>query len=115
GDGALLVLPWQPFRRVQWAGAGPLLDPTSRAVPADVVGSRQLTVVRDGAVVVVDDDPAALAALGGSDTLDAASLRRAGVSAVLVWKDTPGRVPVRGEGVVVERETAHFAVWVVTR
>jgi hypothetical protein len=115
GDGALVVLPWQPFRRVRWAGADPFLDPTSRAVPADVVGSRQLTVVRDGAVVVVDDDPAALAALGGSDTLDAATLRRAGVAAVLVWKGTPGRVPGRGEGVVVERETPHFAVWTVTR
>jgi hypothetical protein len=115
GDGALLVLPWQPFRRVPWAGPEPFLDPTSRAVPADVVASRQLTVVRDGELVVVDDDPATFAALGGSARLDAATLRRAGVSAVLVWKDTPGRVPARGTGVLVERETPQFAVWAVTR
>ncbi len=116
GDGALLVLPWQPFRRVPWAGREPFLDPTARAVSARVVGSRQLTVVRDGRTLVVDDDPREVAALGTSGRLDPDALQRAGVGAVLVWRGTPGAVPTpTGPGVRVVLQTTHFTVWSVTR
>lgn len=110
GGGTVAVLPWQPFRAVSWAGGQPFLDPLPRALPGRVLTAHQLTVVRDGEPVTVDDDPVELARwLTGP--LDVADLRAGGVAAVVVWKGTPGRVPPMPTGMHVVRDSANFAVW----
>ena len=110
GGGTVAVLPWQPFRAVSWAGGRPFLDPLPRALPGRVLTAHQLTVVRAGQRITVDDDPA-VAATWATGQIDIADLRGGGVAAVVIWKGTPGRVPPMPPGMHVVRDSANFAVW----
>lgn len=110
GSGAVAVLPWQPFRAVSWAGGQPFLDPLPRALPGRVVTAHQLTVVREGEPVTVDDDPVELTRWR-TGPLDVADLRARGVAAVVIWKGTPGEVPPMPTGMHIVSDSAHFAVW----
>ncbi len=96
----------------------PFLDPTSRALAAPVVQSRELLVVRQprsASAIPVDDDADALADLStGASVLDRRALNDHEIRAVVVWLDTPGRMAGRGDLVVVHR-SEHFEVWSVTR
>ena len=114
GDGSVLVLPWQPFRRTTWAGPTSFLDPLPRALSAPVLAAHELTVVRDGVVLTVDDDPSDLRPLVRGQ-LDLAELRRRGVRAVVLWKGTPGGGPVDTTGLRLVEDSDHFTVWAVTR
>jgi hypothetical protein len=136
GDGTVLVVPWSSFRAgrsgsgaaggggVVGAGAGPgaafnagrpFLDPLPRALDQKVLVSRELDVVRDGRVWVVDGDRPVLTALQTAGELDAAKLAAAGVSVVVQWRDTVGE-PVRpGPGMTSVHDGEAFQVWSVTR
>ena len=114
GDGTILVLPWQPFRRVAWAGTAPFLDPLPRGLSSPVLTSHELSVVRGGAVLTVDDDPPDLRPLA-SGLLDLAQLRRHDVHAVVLWKGTPGHGPSGVAGLRLVEDSEHFTVWAVTR
>jgi hypothetical protein len=108
--GTVAVLPWQPFRSVSWAGRQAFLDPLPRALSGRVLTAHELTVVRDGRPITVDDDPVALTPWR-TGQLDGAGLRARGVTVVVVWKGTPGPVPLIPHGLRVVRESANFAVW----
>ena len=110
GDGSVAVLPWQPFRSVSWAGDRPFLDPMSRALPGRVLTAHELTVVRDGQPITVDDDPREYAEWRAG-RLDAADLRARGVTAVVIWKGTAGLVPPLPTGLRLVQDSANFAVW----
>jgi hypothetical protein len=112
GDGTVAVLPWQPFRSVSWAGEGSFLDPLPRALPGRVLTAHELTVVRDDQPITVDDDASGYAAWRAGQ-LDVADLRGRGVTAVVVWKGTPGRVSPMPTGLRLVHDSANFAVWVV--
>ena len=91
GDRTTLVLPWQPFRRESWVGPQPFLDPLPLALPGRTLTATALTVRRDGRTLHVgtDDDTAARAWQRG----DLATLRSAGVEAVVLWAESPGAPP----------------------
>jgi len=108
----VLSLPWQPFRKTSWAGRQPFLDPLSRALPAEVVGSRVLTVPRDGRLLPVGEDPPEGAAWARGQ-LDVAALSRLGVGYVVEWKGSPGRLPSGHEGLVRVVHGEQFDVWAV--
>ena len=109
----MAVLPWQPFRMTTWAGGQPFLDPLPRALEGRVVTSHQLTVVRGGRPITVDDDTVGVG--WGAGRLDVDALQAAGVTAVIVWKGTPGVLPALPPEMKVVHAGASFAVWQVTR
>ncbi|WP_406831031.1 hypothetical protein ABEG17_18830 [Pedococcus sp. KACC 23699] len=118
GQGRILVLPYQSFRRTPWAGGAPFLDPTPRALRAPVLASRQLVVARGRQQWTVDDDAVTAGDLGlttGSADLDPAVLRQRGVTAVVEWRDSPGSIPSDHAGMTEVFTGPHFRVWVVTR
>jgi hypothetical protein len=110
GSGAVAVLPWQPFRSVAWAGDEPFLDPVPRALAGRVLTAHELTVVRDGRPITVDDDASGYAAWR-TGQLDVGDLRGRGVTAVVIWKGTPGSVPPMPTGLRLLHDSANFAVW----
>ena len=113
-DGTVLVLPWQPFRQVAWAGPQPFLDPLDRALRQQVLEAHELRIVRGGQVLTVDDEPVGWRSLSEGEA-NAQQLRAAGVDAVVVWKGTPGTVPAFGAGMQVVLDQPDFAVWSLTR
>lgn len=94
-EGRVLLLPWQPFRQVDWAGPVQFLDPLPRALEPEAVHARDLLVRRgDQEVLVGGEDPAWAAELGTADgSLDADQLRDEGISRVVVWLESPGELP----------------------
>ena len=91
--GAVLVLPFQPYRRVAWAPGRPVLDPAPRLLAGDVVVSDRLTV---GTRTLAGEDPrvaAAARALTGPPPQLPVALARRGIGWVLVERGTPGAVP----------------------
>ncbi len=111
GAGRVLVLPWQPFRQVGWAGTAPFLDPTPRALDAPVVSARDLTVVRDGRPVTVTEGDPAVATEWAAGRLDPDTLRRLGVVAVVIWQDTPGTEPAQVAPLTAVFSGPDFEVW----
>jgi hypothetical protein len=115
GAGAVLSMPWLPFRQTAWNGTDrPFLDPLPLALPQEVVRSRELTVVRGGRVVVVDADAAAIAADLRRGVLDPAALSRSGITAVVQWRGTPGTTVVPHPALRQVFSGPHFVVWAVT-
>ena len=108
----VLSLPWQPLRRPAWAGNPPFLDPLPRAVPGEVLVSSELSVRRDGSVVVVDDSP--VREQWATGTVSGASLRRHGVTHVVEWLGTPGTLPTSHDGWRLLHAGPSFRVWDVT-
>ena len=110
-EGDVLLLPWQPFRQVDRVGPVPFLDPFPRALEAEAVHSRTLTVRRDGKAWEVggEEDPAVTALATGA-TLEATDLRRAGIRQVIIWQSTPGESPEPGPGVSVVHEGRDWQV-----
>lgn len=95
GPGALIVLPYQPFRSFPWNDHRTALDPFPRYSGLETVVPDELTV---GATRLSGEDPRAAAvaeALGSDDPVD--GLLAAGVGWVAVQRDTPGEIP---EGVL---------------
>lgn len=123
GDGTVLLVPWSSFRAapadpgtVTPFNAGrPFLDPLPRALTQPVLASRELDVVRDGRVWVVDGDRAVLASFETAGTLDATALATAGVSVVVQWRDSRGTPVTPGPGLTPVFEGEAFQVWAVTR
>jgi len=109
-SGAVLVLPWQPYRRYSWNGDRVMLDPAPRWFGRQVISSDALPVrVGESVRTVAGDDPLAArfdAPVRAPETF-LAELRRAGVAYVVV--DGPlgepgllrGLRKVGGETVVV--------------
>jgi hypothetical protein len=112
GESSVLVLPWQPLRRVAWAGPHPFLDPLPRALRPTVLTSSTLTVPRDGELLRVGTDPAEARAWRAG-VLDTAALRRLGVRCVIEWKGTPGVLPRAHAGLSLVHSGEHFVVWAV--
>ena len=110
GEGAVLLLPWQPFRAVSWAGDAPFLDPLP-ALHAPLRSELDLLVHRDGADVMVREDPEA-GREWAAGRLDPDTLRRAGVDVVVEWKGTPGVLPAQHPGLRRVLQSAEFDVWV---
>ena len=111
-DHPVLVLPWQPMRRTQWARNQPFLDPLPLALPGPVTIARDLIVVRDGQAafrVGYTDPVGADAWIAG--TVDVADLRRQGLERVVEWRGTPGRLPAAHSGLVLIYEDDAFRVW----
>lgn len=110
--GAVLLLPWQPFRQVDWVGSVQFLDPLPRAVEPEVVHARDLLVRRDGTRWWVGgEDPA----IGGSvddadDVLDPTLLGAEGISRVVIWLDSPGDLPRDGTGLREVHRGEHWRV-----
>ncbi|WP_299445424.1 hypothetical protein [uncultured Phycicoccus sp.] len=112
----VLSLPWQPLRSATWAGPAPFLDPLPRALPDEVLTSSSLTVRRGESTVVVDDAPRSDGADWGAGRVSPESLRRAGVTHVVEWLDTPGAPVADRTGWRVVLRGEHFAVYdVATR
>lgn len=111
----VLVLPWQPMRRVAWVGPQPFLDPLPLALPGRVVTAQDLLVERDGRELRVgtSDPPESEAWSRGE--VDAAALQRVGITRVVVWKGTPGRVPTRLVGLTQVLESPEYELWSVNR
>lgn len=108
GDGRVLVLPWQPFRQVDWVGPVQFLDPFPRALEPEVVHARDLTVRRDGVEWNVGGEDPPVNGVG-EGVLDTAALRAAGITRVLIWQGSPGEVP-RHEGLTVTHEGTDWVV-----
>lgn len=108
----VLSLPWQPLRAPSWAGEPPFLDPLPRAVTGTVLTSTELTVQRDGAVIVVDDAP--LGEDWASGSVTAESLRRHGVTHVVEWLGTPGALASSHAGWNLVHSGPSFTVWDVS-
>lgn len=91
--GAVAVLPWAAYRRYDWNGERPSVQPWSRLVHRRVVASGDLPVLTSrGEVTVAGEDPLAdrvHAALASDDP--AGALTRTGVGLVLV--DAPASAP----------------------
>lgn len=90
--GAVLVLPWQPFRVYGWADEVPVLDPAPRALPGRVLVSDALPVGSD----VLPPEGEASTAVGlqiMDGELDRGELADSGVGWVLVQRGTPGLLP----------------------
>ncbi len=109
--GAVLLLPWQPFRQVDRVGPVQFLDPFPRALEAEVLHSRTLTVRRDGVAWEVggEEDPK-VRALATGTSMDAEALREAGISQVIIWRQTPGASPTPGQGVSVVHDGREWQV-----
>lgn len=91
GQGDVVVLPYQPFRRFPWAGDRTVLDPAPRYLDAEVVVPDALPV---GDTVVPGEDRRAAAVADALENDDAANrLAALGVGWVVVERDTPGTVP----------------------
>lgn len=89
--GALVVLPFQPFRSYPWNDHRTVLDPFPRFAGVESVWPDALTV---GTRRIAGEDPrAALVyeALASAEPLQ--GLRNAGVALIAVQRDTPGQVP----------------------
>ncbi len=114
GDERTLVLPWQPMRRVPWAGDQPFLDPTALALTGPVVVARDLVVQRDGLTIRVGsaDPPEAEAWTRGA--VDPTALHRLGIGRVIVWQGTPGTGFVPQPGLEEVFRSPEFEVWRVT-
>lgn len=110
-EGRVLLLPWQPFRQVDWVGDVQFLDPLPRALEPEVLHARDLTVRRDGVEWHVGGEDPAFAAAFTAERLDADLLAREGITRVVVWQGSPGVVPERGEGWQVLHEGAAWQVW----
>ncbi|NLG22810.1 MAG: hypothetical protein GX555_15430 [Actinomycetales bacterium] len=97
-QGRVLLLPWQPFRQVDWVGPVQFLDPFPRALEAEVVHARDLLVRRgDQEWLVGGEDPAFATGFASADgVLDSRVLREEGISHVVFWLGSPGEFP-RGE------------------
>ncbi|WP_162605793.1 hypothetical protein [Jiangella aurantiaca] len=92
GDGDVVVLPYQPFRRFPWAGDRAVLDPAPRYLGVEAVVPDALPVGGDTVVPGEDRRAAELAAaLDGDDP--ARDLAVLGVGWVAVERDTPGTIP----------------------
>jgi hypothetical protein len=123
GEGTVLVVPWSSFRAARHEGAGgatfnagrPFLDPLPRALDQRVLLSRELDVVRDGRVWVVDADREVLTSLQTAGELDATKLSAAGVSVVVQWRHTVGVQLRAGPDLAPVHEGEAFQVWAVTR
>jgi hypothetical protein len=90
-SGALVVVPYQPFRSFPWNYRRTTLDPLPRYAGVDVVRPDTLTV---GTTRLAGEDPRAAAvavALTSDDPVR--GLLAAGVGWVAVEHDTPGVVP----------------------
>lgn len=111
----VLVLPWQPFRAVDWAGPVQFLDPFPRALKPEVVHARDLVVRRDSQEWLVGgEDPAFTAGLAEADAmLSAQLLRDEGISHVLIWSGTPGTVPLVSEELPVLHRGSAWTVLAV--
>lgn len=94
--GDVLVLPFSSYRRPDWNGSRPLLDPVGRYLRPDYVANDDLVI---GGEVLPGEDPRANAvgsALAGPDPAEA--LGALGIRTVVVDTTAPGSVPdVRGE------------------
>jgi hypothetical protein len=112
GEGSVLLLPWQPFRAVPWAGGTPFLDPLPRALTRPAVSSFDLLVQRDGHDIVVSGGDPAAGSAWAAGHLDPDTLRRAGIDVVVEWKGTPGLLPAEHPGLRRVLQTAEFDVWV---
>ncbi|GAA2730201.1 hypothetical protein GCM10009867_01070 [Pedococcus aerophilus] len=111
GDGAVLVLPWQPFRNPAWAGGQPFLDPLPRALDREVLSSFDLTVARDDRALVVGGGDPAESRAWAAGRLDPAVLDRLGISVVVEWQGTAGRLPSSHAGLVAVLRSPEFTVW----
>ena len=90
-DGALVVLPFQPFRSYPWNDHRTVLDPFPRFSGVQSVWPDALTVGTDR---IAGEDPRAARvyeALASDEPLQ--GLRNAGVALIAVQRDTPGQVP----------------------
>lgn len=90
-EGALIVLPYQPFRAFPWNDHRTVLDPLPRYAGVETVTPDTLTV---GQLALAGEDPRAAAvqtALASGDPV--AGLLEAGIRWVAVEHDTPGEVP----------------------
>jgi hypothetical protein len=65
-------------------------------------------------LVTVDDDATVLGALVADGTLDMRALQRAGITAVVEWKTTPGTRPVVPAGLTKASAGPDFDVWAVS-
>ncbi|TDE07406.1 hypothetical protein [Jiangella asiatica] len=93
GDGDLVVLPYQPFRRFPWNDDHTVLDPAPRYLGVETVVPDALPV---GGVVVPGEDRRAehVGAVLAADGDNAAEeLAAAGVGWIAVERDTPGELP----------------------
>lgn len=110
-DGAVLVLPWQPFRQVDWVGPVQFLDPLPRALEAEALHSRTLVVHRDGKTWEVGGEgDTGLTALGRGASLSADALRQRGIGQVVVWRGSPGESPAPGAGMTLVHEGRDWQV-----
>jgi hypothetical protein len=110
-DGAVLILPWQPFRQTPWSGSQPFLDPLPRALSADVVSARDLLVTREGQDLWVGGEDPPQAQQWRQGRLDTAELRRLKVRWVVEWLDSPGSLPTTHEGLTKVLDGPHWRVW----
>ncbi len=111
GDGAVLVLPWQPLRNPAWAGGEAFLDPLPRALDREVRSSFDLTVARDGQVLTVGGGDPPEAAQWVAGRVDPQVLDRLGISVVVEWQGTVGRLPQDHPGLELVLRTPEFTVW----
>jgi hypothetical protein len=89
-EGAIVVLPFQPFRSFPWNDRRTVLDPFPRFAGVEAVWPDALTV---GTQRIAGEDPRAARvyeALASGTPLE--RLRDAGVGLVVVQRDTPGQV-----------------------
>lgn len=114
GDGAVLVLPWQPFRTAPWAGRAPFLDPLPRALDREALSSFDLTVARDGRSLTVDGGDPAEGERWAAGQLDPQVMDRLGITVVVEWQGTVGRLPQDHPGLQLFLRTANFTVWSTT-
>jgi hypothetical protein len=90
--GAVLVLPFQPYRAFSWAPGRPVLDPAPRLLPGQVIVSDRLTV--SGTTLGGEDRRAArIASILSARAPSSAALAREGIGWVLVEHGTPGHTP----------------------
>lgn len=111
GDEPVLVLPWQPLRRVGWVGSEPFLDPLPLALSGPVVIAQDLLVERDGRLLRVGTSDPAPSAAWARGELDPVTLQRLRITRVVVWKGTPGRPPVQPAGSTLVVDSPELQVW----
>lgn len=110
GDSRVLVLPWQPNRRVAWNGDRDFLDPLPRALPGGVMSSQVLQVRRGDAVYRIGPFHADGEAWARGE-VDPAVLRRLGVEVVVEWVRSPGPWAPGLRGLQLVHEGEDFRVW----
>jgi len=119
GAGALVVLPYQPYRSYDWNDGRTVLDPLPRYVGVETVTPDTLTV---GSRRLAGEDPRAASVAEALDAPEpAARLLRLGVGWVAVEHGTPGTVPagvlddldpvVRGGDLELYRVRGDPALW----